>query len=80
MPTKDSEYIYSYTKANYDTIKILTPKGTRAKLKATAEKRGISVNALLNEIIAQILPADPPEPDGQIPGDAEPEPRQLPED
>lgn len=62
MPKQNSEYIYNYTKDNYDTIKVLTPKGTRDKLKAEADRRGLpSVNALLNLLISSALhiPADP---------------------
>ena len=62
MPKQNSEYIYNYTKDNYDTIKVLTPKGTRDKLKSEADRRGLpSVNALLNLLISSALdiPADP---------------------
>lgn len=65
---KYNKYKENYSRENYDRIQLVTAKGTRERLKAEAEKRGISVNALLNEIIAQIFPAD------------RPEPRQLPED
>lgn len=81
MPQSKKEinrYQQDYKNANYDTIKILTPKGTRERLKAEAARRDLqSVNALLNLLIAQILPPDSdeavtaPEPSGQIPEDAE---------
>lgn len=81
MPKKESEYNYNYTKSNYDTIKVLTPKGTRERLKTEAEKRGLqSVNALLNLLIAQILSPDPPAMSGEIHEDAEQESDAEPED
>ena len=61
MPNKN-KYVEDFKRANYDTIKILTPKGTRDKLKAEADRRGLpSVNALLNLLISSALhiPADP---------------------
>ena len=63
-----------YIKDNYYTLKVYLPKEYQAKLKAEAVKRGLSVNALLNLLIAQILPPDPPAPSGEIPEDAEQEP------
>lgn len=75
-----NRYQEDYKRENYDIIKVLTPKGTRERLKAEATRRGMqSVNALLNLLIAQILPPDeipddPPEPSGEIPEDAEQEP------
>lgn len=77
---KYNKYKENYSRENYDRIQLVTAKGTRKRLKAEAEKRGISVNALLNEIIDRIIPADPPEPSEQFPENTEPEPRQLPED
>lgn len=66
MPNKN-KYIEDFKRANYDTIKILTPKGTRDKLKAEADRRGLpSVNALLNLLISSALhiPADSAGTDG----------------
>ena len=75
-----NRYQEDYKRENYDIIKILTPKGTRERLKTEAARRGLqSVNALFNLLIAQILPPDSdgaetaPEPSGEIPEDAEPE-------
>lgn len=55
MPKQYSDYIYKYTRKNYDTIKAMTPKGTKEKLKQTASARGLSVNALLNQIILDFI-------------------------
>lgn len=68
---KYNKYKENYSRENYDRLQLVTPKGTREKLKTEADKRGLSVNALLNQIIAQILPPDPPKPSGEIPEDAE---------
>lgn len=63
-----------YIRENYYTLKIYLPKEYQPKLKAEAARRGLSVNALLNLLIAQILPPDLPEPSGESPEDAEQEP------
>ena len=78
MPRTNQErnrYQEDYKRENYDIIKVLTPKGTRERLKAEAARRGLSVSMLILQALAQILPpdefpADPPEPSGQIPEDA----------
>ena len=65
MPWTNQErnrYQEDYKRENYDIIKVLTPKGTRERLKAEADRRGLpSVNALLNLLISSALdtPADP---------------------
>lgn len=58
MPKEYSDYIYKYTRENYDTIKAMTPKGTKEKLKQIASARGLSVNALLNQIILDFIAAN----------------------
>ena len=65
MPRTNQErnrYQEDYKRENYDIIKVLTPKGTRERLKAEADRRGLpSVNALLNLLISSALDisADP---------------------
>lgn len=71
---KYNKYKENYSRENYDRIQLVTPKGTREKLKTEADKRGLSVNALLNQIITQILPPVPPEPSGESPENAEQKP------
>jgi len=67
-----NRYSMEYNKNAYDRLTLYIPKGTRAQLKAEAARRGLqSVNALLNQLIAQILPPDLTEPSGQIPENAE---------
>lgn len=55
MPKQYSDYIYKYTRENYDTIKAMAQKGTKEKLKQIASARGLSVNALLNQIILDFI-------------------------
>lgn len=55
---KYNKYKENYSRENYDRIQLVTPKGTRERLKTIADKRGLSVNALLNLLIAQILPPE----------------------
>ena len=77
MPWTNQErnrYQEDYKRENYDIIKILTPKGTRERLKAEAARRGLTVSMLILQAISQILPPDPPEPSGEIPEGAEQEP------
>ena len=41
--------------ANYDRIALFVTKGEKDKLKAEAEARGVSLNGLINEAIAQYI-------------------------
>lgn len=63
MPWTNQErnrYQEDYKRENYDTIKVLTPKGTRERLKAEADRRGLpSVNALLNILISDAIHISP---------------------
>jgi hypothetical protein len=42
---KASQYIYQYTKGNYDRIGLLTPKGDKEQYKQIASDAGLSLNA-----------------------------------
>lgn len=71
------KYADDYKRRNYDRINLLLPKGTRAKLQQIAQAAGISVNALFNDFVAQLIrdsSATAPEPSGESPEDAEQEP------
>lgn len=68
------KYADDYKRRNYDRINILLPKGSRARLQQIAKAAGISVNALFNGFVAQLIrdsSATAPEPSGEIPEDAE---------
>lgn len=70
------KYSTDYRRRNYDTISLLLPKGTRAKLQQIAKGAGTSVNALFNDLVAQLIrdsTATAPEPSGEIPEGTEQE-------
>lgn len=50
-----NQYSIEYNKTNYDRVALYLPKGTREKLKEKASARGLSVNALLNQIILDFI-------------------------
>ena len=53
---KYNKYKENYSRENYDRIQLVTPKGTRDKLKSEADRRGLpSVNALLNILISDAI-------------------------
>lgn len=60
--TYDKKYSDAYKRAakkyrreTVDSFSISTPKGQKAKLKALADTKGLSVNALVNQIINYTL-------------------------
>lgn len=52
---RESEYMTNYMRDKYDRIQILRTKGDKAKIKAIAESRGMSPNAMLNGILDEWL-------------------------
>lgn len=50
--------VAKYMKANYDDIKVRTPKGKRDIIKAHAEARGESTNAFINRAIDEAIDRD----------------------
>ena len=40
-----------YVKANYDRIEVKVPKGQKADIEAHAKSKGLSTNALVNELL-----------------------------
>jgi len=46
-----SEYKKEFTQANYSRISVTIPKGQESNVKAHAEKRGLSVNGLVNLLL-----------------------------
>ena len=53
MPTSkaNQKAVAKYMKANYDDIKVRSPKGKRATIQAHAAQRGESTNAFINRAI-----------------------------
>ena len=47
-----------YNKANYDTLLLSMPKGTKDQLKDCANKLSVSVNKLLNDYIQELINKD----------------------
>ena len=47
-----------YNKANYEQLKMEVPKGTKAVIKAAAEKEGKSVTAFIMEAVNERLAKD----------------------
>lgn len=50
-----NKYQTEYKRANYDRFNLLLLKGQKEKLKQIASARGLSVNALLNQIILDFI-------------------------
>ncbi len=50
--------VAKYMKANYDDIKVRSPKGKRALIQAHAQKRGESTNAFINRAIDETIDRD----------------------
>lgn len=40
-----------YNAANYDSLRIVVPKGQKAAVDAHAKSKGLSTNALVNELL-----------------------------
>jgi hypothetical protein len=56
-----------YNAANYDSLRIVVPKGQKAAIQAHAESKGESINAMVNRAILADMGLDEwPEGDGQI--------------
>ena len=47
-----------YIAKNYDRINLVVPKGRKATIEAAAEKKGLSVNAYINQAISERLDRD----------------------
>lgn len=55
MPKNYSDYIYSYTKNNYDRISVYIPKGMKEELKKILDNKALSVNALINTLLQDYI-------------------------
>ena len=52
---KELSYIAQYQKDNYDRITVMSPKGTKEKLKAAATLRNISVSEFVLSCVTKEL-------------------------
>lgn len=52
---KELSYIAKYQKENYDRITVMSPKGTKEKLKAAATLRNISVSEFVLSCVTKEL-------------------------
>ena len=53
MPTARTRANRKYNEKAYDRVEITVPKGDREKIKAFADKEGLSVNAFVNAAIKE---------------------------
>ena len=51
MPKKQTEWSRNYNEKAYDRLAITVPKGQKAAVDAHAKGKGLSTNALLNELL-----------------------------
>lgn len=47
-----------YNTANYDSLRIVVPKGKKDKIKAFAESKGESLNGFVNRVIDKEMESD----------------------
>lgn len=48
-------YNNKYNATNYDSLRIVVPKGKKAKIKAYADSRGESINGFVNRAIDETM-------------------------
>ena len=48
---KSTQYKNKYNSTNYDSLRIVVPKGQKATIQAHAESKGLSTNGLVNELL-----------------------------
>lgn len=58
MPTARTKANRKYNEKAYDRIGVTVPKGHREKIKAVAEKEGMSLNAFINSAIQEKIEKD----------------------
>ena len=51
MAQKSTAYKNDFTRANYDRISIVIPKGQKQAIEAHAQSKGESVNGLVNSLL-----------------------------
>lgn len=52
---KSTEYKNRYNAEKYDSLRIVVPKGKKAKIKAAAEEKGESLNGFVNKAIDEAM-------------------------
>ena len=57
--------VAKYMKANYDDIKVRTPKGKRDMIQAHAQARGESTNSFINRAIDETMERDAAKENGE---------------
>ena len=58
MANSHTKAVNKYNAANYDSLRIVVPKGQKEKIKAHAEKRGESINGFVGRAINETLQRD----------------------
>ena len=53
-----TEYKNKFNAENYDRYSLMLPRGTKEKIKAAADAAGLSVNAYINQAIAERMQSD----------------------
>ncbi len=51
MAKKTTSYKNDFTRANYDRISIVIPKGQKRAIEAHAQQKGESINGLVNALL-----------------------------
>lgn len=55
---KATDYKNKYNSMNYDSLRIVVPKGTKDIIKAHAERKGESINGFVNRAINETMEND----------------------
>ena len=55
---KYTDYKNKYNAENYDSLRIVVPKGKKEKIKAHAEKNGESLNGFVNRAVDEAMNKD----------------------
>lgn len=58
MANSHTKAVNKYNAANYDSLRIVVPKGQKEKIRAHAEKRGESINGFVGRAINETLQRD----------------------
>ena len=58
MAGSHTKAVNKYNSANYDSLRIVVPKGQKDKIKAHAEKRGESINGFVGRAINETMQRD----------------------